>query len=235
MVTGLVCVSENNRHARERFLGLPHGRTHVVNNGIDVRRFDDVPESARLDALRARLGIAEDALVVGTAIRFEPGKGVADLIAAFAEVRARHPHSVLLMVGDGKLRPQLEAQAAHLGLADAVLFVGFQNDPRPYVLLMDAFVLPVPFGSASIALLEAMAMSRACVITFGGDREAVEHGVSGFCAAPNDPASIAECVNVLFDDHELRHEMGRAARARVESEYSIVHAARQFEELYARH
>lgn len=232
LVTGLVCVSENNRDSRARHLGVPTGRTHVVNNGIDVTRFDDVAPPERLHALRAEIGIEPDALVVGTAIRFEPGKGVADLVDAFASIHDRHPTSVLLMVGDGSLRRELEVRARDRGVADATRFVGFQSDPRPYILLMDAFVLPVPFGSASIALLEAMAMSRPCVITFGGEREAVQHGVSGLCAKPNDPASIAQHVNTLFDDPIRRHEVGRTARVRVENDYSAVRVARELEELY---
>ena len=232
LVTGLVCVSENNRDSRARHLGLRAGRTHVVNNGIDVARFDDVAEPERLDTLRREIGIAPDALVVGAAIRFEPGKGVADLVDAFALIHDRHRSSVLLMVGDGTLRPELEARTREHGVADATRFVGFQSDPRPYILLMDAFVLPVPFGSASIALLEAMAMSRPCVITFGGEREAVQHGTSGFCAKPNDPASIAHHVNTLFADRVRRHEMGSAARRRVEHDYSASRVARELEELY---
>lgn len=232
IVSGLVCVSENNRDSRARNLGVPAGRTHVVNNGIDVARFDNAAEPGRLEALRSGIGIDRDALVVGTAIRFEPGKGVADLVDAFALIHERHPSAVLLMVGDGTLRRQLEARARDRNVAEATRFVGFQSDPRPYILLMDAFVLPVPSGSASIALLEAMAMSRPCVITFGGNREAVQSGESGLCAEPNDPASIAHHVNTLFDDPVRRHEVGRKARVRVDREYSAYRVARELEELY---
>ena len=232
LVSGLVCVSENNMSSRARFLGVPAGRTHVVNNGIDVALFDEGAAPASAQSLRAELGIEPGAPVVGTAIRFEPGKGVEDLVRSFALVRERHPSAVLLMVGDGSLRPQLEALAYESGVANATRFVGFQSDPRKFILLMDAFVLPVPFGSASIALLEAMAMSRACVITFGGDREAIQHGVSGFCARPHDPRSIAEFVNTLLDDPGRRQEIGRRARVRVERDYCSARVARELEQLY---
>jgi glycosyltransferase involved in cell wall biosynthesis len=233
LVSVVVCVSENNRQARLRYLGGPSGKTAVVNNGIDVNDFVPLP-GEDLATLRSDLGIDDDAPVVGTAIRFEPSKGVADLVQAFAHVERVHPRAVLLLVGDGSIRGALESQVEELELATAVRFVGFQSDPRPYVSLMDAFVLPVPCGSASIALLEAMAMSRPCVITFGGDREAVQHGVSGFCAQPNDPASIARCVNDLLDDPELRSRFGTNARERVESDYSSHRVARELETLYAR-
>ncbi|MAT06303.1 MAG: hypothetical protein CL424_14795 [Acidimicrobiaceae bacterium] len=232
LVTGLVCVSENNRDSRARHLGLPSGRTHVVNNGIDITRFDDVASPEQLDQLREEFDIDPGVLVVGTAVRLEPGKGVGDLVDAFESIQSRHPNSVLLIVGEGTLRPELQAQAAALGVAATTRFLGYRSDPRPYVLLMDVFVLPVPFGSASIALLEAMAMSRPCVITFGDGREAVQHGTSGFCAEPHDAASIARCVNMLFEDPVRRREVGHAARARVEQDYSAVRVARELEGLY---
>ena len=101
LVSGLVCVSENNMSSRARFLGVPAGRTHVVNNGIDVALFDEGAAPASAQSLRAELGIEPGAPVVGTAIRFEPGKGVEDLVRSFALVRERHPSAVLLWAMDG--------------------------------------------------------------------------------------------------------------------------------------
>jgi glycosyltransferase involved in cell wall biosynthesis len=137
-------------------------------------------------------------------------------------------------VGDGSLRGDLERQAAALGLADRVRFPGFQADPRPYLGLIDTFVLPVPVGSMSIGLLEAMAMQRPVVITFGGQGEAVIDGVNGFCAEPRNPDAIATAVIRLLREPELRRQFGEAARRRVEDEFSAQGAARHLERLYAR-
>lgn len=232
LLTGLVCVSEFNRDARERYLGDPGCPTRVVNNGIDVARYAETIDREVLDKVRADLDIAPDAPMVGTAIRLEPGKGVADLVSAFALVADSHPAAVLLVAGDGSLRDELEALAAGLGLADRCRFVGFQADPEPFIRLADVFVLPVPYGSASIGLLEAMAMGRACIITFGSGGEAVVHGECGYCARPNDPASIAEYIDLLLSDAERRNEFGRRARARVEADYSAGRVARQLERIY---
>ena len=146
---------------------------------------------------------------MGSAIRLEPGKGVGDLVATFAIVSAAYPSAVLMIVGDGTSRPTLETQATEHGIADHVRFLGFKPDPRPYILNMDVFVLPVPFGSASIGLLEAMAMRRPCVITFGGEGEAVVPGENGFWAEPRTPSSIAEHVGTLLADDEMRQRFGR--------------------------
>ena len=70
------------------------------------------------------------------------------------------------------------------------------------------------------------------VMTFGGKGEAVVDGETGFCAEPNNPSSIAEHVNVLLDDVELRTRMGHAARMIVEREFSSQRVAATLGELY---
>lgn len=232
LLTGIVCVSERNRQARARFFSTPPASTHVVNNGIDLRRFDEerTEDSAEI---RRRHSIPADAPIVGTAIRFEPGKGVSDLIDAFAIAVESHPTARLLLVGDGRLRADLKRQVAERDLTERVVFTGFVSDPRSLIAAMDVFVLPVPFGSASIGLLEAMAMSRPCIITFGGKGEAVEHGRSGFWAAPSNPASIATHIVKLLDDDEARLQMGVEARKRVEQSFASARVAEELASIYA--
>ena len=231
MVDGIVCVSEKNYEARKEHTYTPDDQTIVVNNGVDL---DDFPPIApeKLHELRTHHAIPADAQIVGTAIRFEAEKGVDYLIAAIPAVRAACPDTYFLMVGDGKLRKELEAQVAILDMTEYVRFVGFQSDPRPYLGLMDAFVLPVPVGSMSIGLLEAMAMERAVVITFGGTGEAVVHSESGFCAEPRDPASIAYYVSQILQNPNLQKMLGRAARRRVEQEFSAQRVARVLGAVY---
>jgi glycosyltransferase involved in cell wall biosynthesis len=231
IISGIVCVSQKNYQARKSYLYTPLERTVVVNNGVDLDDFPPIA-AATLDALRMRLELPKDAQIVGTAVRFEPEKGLSYLIEAMPQIKAACPQAYFLMVGDGSLRAELEAQIAGLGLSDCVRFVGFQSDPRPYLGLMDAFVLPVPVGSMSIGLLEAMAMERAVVITFGGTGEAVIHGQSGFCAEPRNSASIAEFVIQILQQPELKKALGSAARQRVEAEFSAQQVARSLSVLY---
>ena len=233
LVSGVICVSEKNYRARANYLYTPHERTLVVNNGVDVADFGTIPDQ-QLAALREQYHLPPDGQIIGTVVRFEPEKGLDDLIAAFPAIRAACPRAYLLMVGDGSLRGALEQQAAELGVGAYVRFAGFQSDPRPFLGLMDAFVLPVPVGSMSIGLLEAMAMQRAVVISFGGKGEAVIHGESGFCAEPRNPASLAEfCIRIL-QDPELQRHLGAAARQRIETEFSAQRVARVLGTLYER-
>lgn len=230
-VNGVVCVSQKNYRARASYLYTPHARTTVVENGVDVDDFPSISADV-LNSLRIEYNLPADAQVIGTVVRFEPEKGLDDLIAAFPAIRAACPRAHLLMVGDGSLRQDLEQQARDLGVAEYVRFAGFQRNPRPFLGLMDAFVLPVPVGSMSIGLLEAMAMGRAVVITFGGKGEAVIHGESGFCAEPRNPASIANFVTQILQNPELQQQFSTAARERVEQAFSAQRVARVLGELY---
>ncbi len=230
-VTGIVCVSHKNYVARSQHLYTPPERATVVNNGVDLDDFPEVPPEA-LSALRARYGIPEEAQIVGTAVRFEPEKGLSYLVDAMPKIKAECPRAHFLMVGDGSLRGELEAHVARLGLSSHVTWAGFQNDPRVFVRAMDAFVLPVPVGSMSIGLLEAMAMRRAVVITFGGVGEAVVDGESGLCPEPRNPGMLAGSIIRILKDEQFQRRLGEGAYQRVASEFSAQNVARSLGELY---
>ncbi|MDZ4721213.1 MAG: glycosyltransferase family 4 protein [Roseiflexaceae bacterium] len=232
-IDGLICVSQKNYQGRAKFLYTPPDRTHIVENGIDTDDFQEIPQ-ALLTSLRQQYQIPQDAQIIGTLVRFEPEKGLSYLIDAMAQIRAACPRAHLLMVGDGSLREELAAQAAHLGISEYVHFVGFQTEPRPYLGLMDVFALPVPVGSMSIALLEAMAMRRAVVMTFGGEGEAVVHGQTGLCAEPRNPTALADAIISILQSDTLRLKLGNAARQHVEDHFSAATTARKLEKLYSR-
>lgn len=230
-VDGVICVSQKNYQARKTYIDPSASNMMVVNNGVDLSGFP--PIGAELTKqIRERYAIPQGAAVIGCVVRFEAEKGLEYLIDAMPKIRAVCPNSILLLVGDGKLRPKLEAQVEELGLKQSVRFTGFQSDPRPFIASMDVFVLPVPVGSMSIGLLEAMAMERAVVMSFGGEGEAVIHTETGFCAQPHDSDSIAAYVIELLEQPGLRQRLGKAARQRVEREFSAQRVAETLGNVY---
>jgi glycosyltransferase involved in cell wall biosynthesis len=230
---GVVCVSEVNRKARAAHIYTPDYKTIVVNNGIDVSGFTASSPTEAAE-LRQRLGIPADAPVVGTVVRFVEEKGLPYLMEAMPRVLERASGAYLLMVGDGPLRADLERRAQELGYADRVVITGFQEDPRQFLSLIDAFVLPVPFGSASIGLLEAMAMSRAVVITFGEEGDAVIDGVTGLRPPPRNPEALAAAILRIITDPEFERRLGTQARQRIEEHFSSKSMATQLLGLYQR-
>jgi glycosyltransferase involved in cell wall biosynthesis len=108
--------------------GVAPRAIHVIYNGIEPRYFDD--ETASAAGVRARLGIPEDAPVIGTIARLSAEKGHRELLHIAHGVLQRKPEARFLIVGTGPLADELETQAAKLGIKDRVLFTGARRDRR---------------------------------------------------------------------------------------------------------
>jgi glycosyltransferase involved in cell wall biosynthesis len=123
--------------------------------GIDLAPFRRAWDRA---AARAQWGIPEDALVLGHVGRLEPPKNHAFLLEIAAEVARRRPSMRLLLVGDGQLRPQIEAKARQLGLAEKVIFAGWCGDVADVLGgAMDVFVFPSLYEGLPLSCVEAQA------------------------------------------------------------------------------
>jgi len=216
----LVAISRLNAKGRLERLGAPAGKLAVVLNGVDLPVLTAADSAANRERIRARLGLASDETVIGSVVRLAPGKGLTTLLRAFAQVNAQHD-ARLLLVGGGPLEAELRSLARDLGVQDRVLMAGHQADPSAYVDAMDIFVLPVPVGSGSIALIEAMARGRAPVITFGDGEEAVVHERTGLWSPPENPEALAAAILRLCIDPELRERLGAEAARHVSRHYSI--------------
>lgn len=209
--------------------GIPRDRFHVTYNGIDGA--DLVPARDAAD-VRAELGLAPDAFVVGTAANLKDWKRIDLLIRAVAALddnRAR-----LVIVGDGVDRGRLEAVVDEVGLRDRVVFTGLVLDVPDYLQVMDVFCLPSTagesFGNASV---EAMFLGVPTIVLAdgGGMLEHVEHGVTGFVAA--DVPELTGVLTTLADDATLRREVGLRGRESAEARYSPARAAAAYRALYA--
>ena len=226
-----VAVSRRNAGLRRARCAAIERKFAVVLNGVPIPNLpDELREEQRRD-VRSGLSITETTIVFGSLVRLADGKGLPTLLEAFAEVR-REFECKLLLVGDGPLRAALAAQAHELGIEDDVLFAGEQRVPAPYLDAMDVFVLAVPAGSMSIALLEAMARGLPPIITFGGPEEAVIDAVTGLEAAPHDPIDLARAMRLLITDGALRHRLGKGAAAYVDSAFSVARVADDLAEVY---
>jgi glycosyltransferase involved in cell wall biosynthesis len=232
IVHGILAVSRRNAGLRLARLGAVRDRFASILNGIPIREVEEGERSANRVAIRRQLAIDPDGVVIGCVVRLVTGKGLETLLEAFAQVRARHA-ATLLLVGDGPLRSELERRVRDLGLTDAVRFAGFHADPMPYLDAMDVFGLAVPAGSMSIALLEAMARGLPPVITFCGPEEAVIHDETGLCATPDDPDALAQALERLVESASLREQLGQAAAAHVRTHFSMARCMDDHLEVYA--
>ena len=188
-----------------------------------------------LAALRAQLGIAPDTFVVGTVGRLMPIKGFEYLIEAFAKFRRQQgrQESKLVIVGDGPLRAALEQSAENHGLSRDVEFLGMRTDVYDLIGVFDVFALSSLHEGVPIVLLEAMAIGVPIVASHvGGIPEILEDSREAVLVPARDPEALARAIGVVAGSSELRAELIRAARVRVETQFSIQSSAAKMREMY---
>ncbi len=170
--------------------------------------------------------------------RLAPEKGLDTLVDAWPAVRVVHPDARLTLIGEGPERPALEARARALGLSvgpgQAVELPGAAADPTAALREVDLFVLPSREEGMSIALLEAMALGVPLVASsIPGNRRIVSDFKHGRLTPPEDPGALARVINEQWAAFDRAFHMSRAARSRVEQEFSIRSVARRHLKLFA--
>lgn len=223
--------------AVERYLvqgiKLPRHKVTLVNNGV-VEPEPSQPET--LADLRSELGLAVEDLVIGSCGRLQDEhKRFSDLIRAFALVGQQQPRAKLVIVGEGPDEAMLRRLAADLGVAQSVVFAGYQGHTRPYYELMDVFSLASAHEAFGLVLVEAMFAERPVVATrVGGIPAVVNHGETGFLVPPMAPQELADRLLRLLHDPALRRSMGMRGLTRARKEFSAERYVREFDELYQR-
>jgi glycosyltransferase involved in cell wall biosynthesis len=201
-------------------IGRPEMFTRIFS-GFPVEPFAN---AANDPALRSQLGLAPDAFVIGKIARLAPLKGHEDLFTAFQELLPQFPRARLLLVGDGRLRAQLESRARTLGLADKVVFTGLVPPgkvPR-YVGIMDCLAHLSAREALSRALPQALAAGKPVVsYDFDGADEICLDGETGFLVHTGDIATVTRRLLQLANDASLREHLGRRGRQFVRENFSV--------------
>lgn len=203
----------------------------VVLNGVDVNRFSR--RGADAHSVRTRFGIAPDAPVVGTVAVFRVQKRLDHWLEAARRIHQQHPETHFLLVGDGPLRAEVEAQLEALALREVVHLPGLQEDVRPYLAAMDVYLMSSMFEGLPVALLEAMSMGCTPVCTsVGGIPEVIRPGENGLLAEPGQPAELAFRVAELIRVRGRLQALGAAARHTVERQFSMARMQGELERVY---
>lgn len=214
-------------------------RTVVVpGEGIDLKEFapEAVPPGRRA-ALRAELGLAEDApvaLMVGRMLRH---KGVVEFVEAARLVRRTFPQAVFLLVGpsdEGNPARIPPAQLKAWETEGTVRYLGVRDDIRDLMAIADIVVLPSYREGMPRVLVEGAAMGKPLVATdVPGCRDVVQHQVNGFLVSARDSVSLASAIRTLLADPALRMRFGQASRSLAEAKFSDRQIVRRILTLYA--
>lgn len=199
---------------------VPAPRAATVLNGIPVQRFDNSPPLRQ--AARATLGLADEDLVIGCVGRMVALKNHIQLIELMPSLMQRHPRVKLVLIGDGPLADELTARAATLGVTDRVVLAGAHSNIAGLLPAFDVFAQPSLTEGISIALLEASASGMAIVATeVGGNAEIIRNNETGCLVPAADDRALADTLDRLLADADLRQRLGDAASRWVREHASI--------------
>lgn len=213
-----------SRHLREQAIGYGADPTRIVTipNGVDTDRFSRRAHTRReLDDLKQQLGLSGKRVLV-SASRMSFTQGLSDLLKAMPLIAGRHPDVALLLIGDGEERPQLEALARELKVADRVRFVGSVENQEVVrlVCLGEVFVRPSRSEGLGTAFLEALSCEVPVVGTpVGGIPDFLIPESTGLFCEPGNPESIASAVERFLEDETFARECATRGRAMVERDY----------------
>lgn len=204
----------------------------VVYNGVDAEKYSVESVEGRDLELRKKLGISETAPILCCVAGFRREKGHALLIEAFN--RAKLQDAVLVLAGDGLLRPQLEEQVEELGLGDRVILGGKMADVRPLLRAAQLSILSsTAVETFSIAMLESMAMRVPVLATnIGGLHEAITPGQTGDLMEPGQVEEMSVKIRSLMNDQAKCAEMGSTARDLVMKKFTNESMAEQMQQVF---
>jgi glycosyltransferase involved in cell wall biosynthesis len=141
---------------------------------------------------------------------------------------------VFTVVGDGHLRPQLEARRRELGLHDSVFLPGWITSAADVAMpTFDVFFQPSLWEAMSVVILEAMATGKPIVATQVGENpRIIEDGVDGLLINPGDIDGMTAALCRILDDPALAARLGTAARRKAEQQFSVEHMTHAYERVY---
>lgn len=230
----VVTVCEAARRELLRLGTVPESRLVAIPNGIRIERYAAADADMR-GRLLDSLGLPAQTRVIGTVGRLAPAKDHLGLITAFAGMSDQVPDCVLVIVGDGELRGELEARIRATSLQDRVFLLGDRNDVGDLLRGFDLFAMSSRTEGYSIALIEASAAALPIVATeVGGNAEIVRDGVNGRLVPAGDSVRMMTTLRELIEDPALRARLGQAGREWALREGSFTTMAKRYDALYAK-
>ena len=227
----ITCDAEHMVDAMKK-LGATAEKVHIINYGVDIRKF--VPR-AKNEALQATLGIYGSPIVISSR-NLDPLYDVESLIKSIPLVLAEIPKAKFVIVGVGSEETQLKELARSLGVWENTRFVGFvPNDKMPlYLTSMDIYVsTALSDAGLSASTAEAMACGLPVVITdVAANKEWVNDGVNGFVIPTKNPELLAQKVINLLKNDDERKSFGKTNRKIIETRNDYFKEMEKMENLY---
>jgi glycosyltransferase involved in cell wall biosynthesis len=216
----VIAISQAIRQVLETQMGIPADKLTCVPDAVDTQRFQPASSNAETKAQFAReLGVGQDHRLIGVVAQFIPRKGHANLLAAFAALKA--DDVALVCFGQGPLESKLRAQASSLGIERRVFFAGFRDDMQASLPMLTLLVHPAHAEGMGVAVLEAQACGIPVIASaVGGIPEVIRDGATGVLVPPGNTEALTHALASLLSNPQACAQIGAAGRTSVERGFS---------------
>ncbi|HET6961852.1 MAG TPA: glycosyltransferase family 4 protein [Terriglobia bacterium] len=225
-----VAVSDPNRALGQSYGIFLREKCALIRSGVEFCEFRTV----RTDKSKKKieLGLKPSDKIVGVVASFTPAKALHLFLEASAKIAREVPGVSFVMVGDGSLRPALEAQAERLGISSSLRMLGWRRDVPELLRTFDVFLLTSLWEGLPRSLVEAFLCGVPAVASHvDGIGEIIQEGRNGFLVPANDTEAMAAAVVRLLKDELLRRTMGEQALNSVD-DYSVEKMLKDYSNLY---
>jgi len=208
-------------------LGVNSEKMHVIFNGMPQAKAYTVAERV---ALREKYNIPQDAFVLAQMARLTEVKGQNDVLTAAHELPA---HVMVLIAGDGELRPHLEARIKNENIHN-VRLLGFIEAVEEILAIMDV-QLSASFGTeaTSLALIQGMSVGKPAIVTdYGGNPYVIKDGENGIVVPTRHPSALADAVKRLCSDPDMYLRLAKGSCACYASHFTLEEMVKKTESLY---
>jgi sugar transferase (PEP-CTERM/EpsH1 system associated) len=224
LIHRFIVVSQDLNNWLVDTIGVGRDRVSQIYNGVNIERFH--PRAGSRPLVGPDGFMKPDHVLIGTVGRMQAVKDQITLVRAFIRLIEQVPEwrdvLRLIIVGDGPLRPESLKLLRMAKIDELAWLPGERSDVPEMMRSMDLFILPSRAEGISNTILEAMASGLPVVATnVGGNPELVDSGVTGMLVPPADPDAMANAISSYLRQRDLLTEHGRAARTRVETEFSM--------------
>lgn len=207
-------------------MGTKNNKIMCIPNGVDVSRFGNVQvdKELKLKELGIKIEASIDAskVIIGSIARLEKQKDIPTLIKAFEKISQENHNVHLLLIGQGKLRENIQELRDELGIGKKVTMLENRKDIAELLGIMDIFVLPSLNEGMSNALLEAMAAGKMIITSdIPENMELVEDGKEGLNFEAGNPRDLADRIRLVIKNQEVFKKCQEAAFRKVSNKYDL--------------
>lgn len=211
--------------------GVREDKIIVRHLGIDTERFQ--PSALARQQLEDEYGIGPNELILSTVSYLKPIKNPQTIVEACALLKNRNIPAHLFVAGDGEMMAELQELSRSLGIADRTHWLGMVPDPTALLQATDLFILATVGEAFGLVLAESMACGAPVVGSrSGGIPEVVVDGETGLLVQPLDPSALADSIERLGKDTELRSRLSRQGIKRAREHFSLDRAVQDTMAIY---